>query len=187
MRSLRSRLRARWWPLVVIPLTALAVAPAASAHGSDIFNTSLFADESDALWPIEVKVELTPLDAHTEHAPFVHRQVVSDGHKVQVAHVFRSGKGLHDLQVEVVPRKHAGKAVELEYDLSVRESAYERVTLGAYVLHRLNLGPGPEVEAPALRSVKADIVSVRDRAHTVLMEVGTVRYEVRLAAATVRG
>ena len=152
-----------------------------------MFNTSLFADQSDALWPIEVDVEIAPLDAHVEHDPFVHRQVVSDGHKVRVAHVFRSGRGLHDLQVEVVPRRHAGRVVELEYDLSVRESAYERVTLGEYVLHRLNLGPGPEVEPPAVRSVKADIVSVQDRPHTVLLEVGAVRYEVRLGAATVRG
>lgn len=173
---------------------ALGVAPAlglatllgaAPVQASDSLSRSIFADESDALWPIEVSMEVVPVELGDEFAT-TQAITVEDGHTTALSLVEDAPTGRHTFSVDVVARHHARHQVELEYDLVVHESRYQRVSPSAYVLHRLDLGPGPELGPARVRAVRSDIVSLHGAAHIESVTIGRHSYEVRLTASSTR-
>jgi len=180
-----------WSALTLGAATLLCTQTAAADHvdaaETSTFATSIFEDESDALWPIDLQVDILPLDANDD-ADAVHRRVViTDGQWTSLAHVIETPQGLDQFELELTAHHHAREAIEIEYDLTVAETPYERTSVAGYVLHRLHLGPAPVLGKPALRVARADIVATRGTPVRSTVTIGARRYEVRLAAAKLRG
>ena len=164
-----------------------------ATHG-DSLSVPLFGDRSEALWPLQVGLEVVAVD--TDEVVVPRRElVVSDGQHTVFSEAIATPHGSHGFEVEVVARHHAGGAIELEYELHVREARFEGLTWTDYLLHRLALAPRPEVGPEALAAARADIVETREArrgegeepAHSQTVDVDGRRYEIRLYAASLRG
>lgn len=169
--------------LVLASLACLA-SPAASA--ADSLSVPLYGDRSEALWPIEVGLEVVEVESGEIVAP-LRPLSVADGQRTTFAEVVAVPQGQRSFEVELRVRHHAAGAIEFEYELAVRDAAFERLTWSDYLLDRLDLAPRPELGPSGLAARRADIVE--SKAGIVREEVvlGGVRYEVRLHARSLRG
>jgi hypothetical protein len=172
----------------------LGVVPVGSAWATDSLATPITGSLAEELWPIEVEIEILPLRLKKrpgmppEAIPMPARTVVvADGHRVAFTSSVRTPHGQRTFDLSVVPRHHPEGAVELEWDLEVTESAYEQASVGEYLLHRLQLGPRPELDAPALKIARSDIVSTRGEPFTEILDIGGEAYEIRVFARSLRG
>jgi hypothetical protein len=149
----------------------------------------MFGDRSEALWPLQIGLEIVSESGEL----VVPRRdlVVSDGQHTIFSEVVATPKGTHAFELELVARHHAGDAIELEYDLLVRQARFQGLTWTDYLLHRLSLAPRPQLGPNALAAARADIVETRERAdepaHRQTLTVDGDRYEIRLYAASLRG
>ena len=150
---------------------------------------SLFGDEREALWPMQVGVEVATVDGDVV-VP-LRDVVVAHGQHTMFAEVIEAPRGSHAFELELVARHHFGDAIELEYDLHIRQAHFESLTWGNYLLHRMSLAPRPQVGEDALAAARADIVEIQEQpsepAHRQLVTVEGQRYEIRLYAETLRG
>ena len=155
----------------------------------DSLSVPLFSDRSEALWPMQVGIEVASM-AGDIVVP-LRDVVVADGQHTVFSEVIEAPRGSHDFHLEIVARHHVGDAIELEYDLAVRQARFRELTWGNYLLHRLSLAPRPELGPNALAAARADIVEIHERAnepaHRQIVTVDGERYEIRLYAATLRG
>jgi hypothetical protein len=171
-------------------LLATLIPASALATPGDSLSIPLFGDRSEALWPLQVGLEVVV--AETGELVVPRRElVVSDGQHTIFSEVIGTPRGTRGFEVELVARHHAGDAIELEYDLRVREARFEDLSWTDYLLHRLALAPRPQVGPNALAAARADIVETRedhdDPAHCQTVDVDGQRYEIRLYAASLRG
>lgn len=172
--------------LGVGPALGLATLLGASpVQASDSLSRSIFADESDALWPIEVSMQIVPVELGDEFAE-VTSITVEDGHSTGLTTVQRAPTGHHTFQVDVIARHHARRRVELEYDLTVEEARFDRMSPSRYLWHRLDLAPGPTLGPSRVRAVRSDIVSLHGEPHVESVTIGRRQYEIRLSAASTR-
>lgn len=176
--------------LVLAGLVAsTALADVSVAAPGDSLSIPLFSDRSEALWPVQIGLEI----ATESGAVVVPRRelVVADGQHTIFSEVVATPKGSHAFELELVARHHAGDAIELEYDLFVRQARFEDLTWTDYLLHRLSLAPRPELGPNALAAARADIVETHEQpdapAHSQTVSVDGARYEIRLYAASLRG
>jgi hypothetical protein len=194
--SLRSRLRIarllqRGLVGSVFALLAAgtSLTPATAATPGHSLSVPMFGDRSEALWPLQVGLEI--VDA-TGNVVVPRRElVVADGQHTTFSEVISSPRGSHAFELELVARHHARDAIELEYDLLVRQARFESLTWGDYLLHRLSLAPRPQLGPGAIAAARADIVETRERAHepahTQVIALDGARYEIRLYATSLRG
>jgi hypothetical protein len=176
----------------VVASTALAdtslAAPGDRARVNSL-SIPMFGDRSEALWPLQIGLEIVSESGEL----VVPRRdlVVSDGQHTIFSEVVATPKGTHAFELELVARHHAGDAIELEYDLFVRQARFQGLTWTNYLLHRLSLAPRPQLGPDALAAARADIVETRERAdepaHRQTLTVDGDRYEIRLYAASLRG
>ena len=170
---------------------ALAPARAASAHESrDSLSVGVTADERDELWPVQISLEL--VGERSEAAPLSRRTlVVPGGGRLTFDNVVHTPQGQRRFELEVTPRQHPQRAVEIEWRLRVVESRYElgpRLSAWrAYALHRLGMGPRPRLGRAYLAAARADIVTTRGEPVEAAIRLGGETYHLRLAARTTGG
>ncbi|HLT40469.1 MAG TPA: hypothetical protein VK034_29525 [Enhygromyxa sp.] len=171
-------------------LAALSSPALALAAPGDSLSIPLFGDRSEALWPLQVGLEVVEVETGQRVVPR-RDLVVSDGQHTIFSEVIATPHGTQGFELELVARHHAGDAIELEYDLRVRQAHFEDLSWTDYLLHRLALAPRPRVGPQALAAARADIVETRedpdDPAHSQIVDVDGRRYEIRLYAASLRG
>jgi hypothetical protein len=184
------------WPSTFTAIAAgLLLLASPVSRAADSLATPIAGPHAEALWPIELELEISQLDALEGGAPRVapraplasRATVVPDGHRSRFTSSVRTSRGQHTFTLSVVPRHHPGGAVELEWDLEVAEATYRELSVQEYLLHRLQLGPRPSLEQPYLKIARSDIVSTRGQAFTKIVEIGTQRYEIRIFAQSLRG
>lgn len=180
-------------PAFALALTLAAatlLSASAQATPGDSLSVPLFGDRSEALWPLQVGLEVVALDSDEIVVPR-RELVVTDGQRTVFSEAIATPRGSHGFELEVVARHHAGAAIELEYELHVRQARFEDLTWTDYLLNRLALAPRPEVGPEALAAARADIVETQEDpdvpAHSQTVEVDGRRYEIRLYAASLRG
>jgi hypothetical protein len=186
--------RRRLSALALVLLGTISLPASVAASPGDSLSVPLFSDRSEALWPLQVGLEVVCVDSG-ELVVERRELVVSDGQHTVFSEAIATPQGSHGFEVELVARHHAGGAIELEYDLHVREARFEGLTWTNYLLHRLALAPRPEVGPEALAAARADIVETREArsgdaeapAHSQTVDVDGQRYEIRLYAASLRG
>ncbi len=171
----------------VAPLLGLLLAStlAGEAAATDTLSVPLFSDRSESLWPLAVALEIVDLETGESVVPR-RELVVADGQHTTFAESVTTPRGEHHFEIELVARHHV-EAIELEYDLAVREAVFEELTWSDYLLHRLALAPRPEVGPEGLAAARADIIETKREAHSEQVVVGGDRYEIRLYAQSLRG
>lgn len=173
---------------VFAALMAGTSAASATTPGHSL-SVPMFGDRSEALWPLQVGLEI--VDAQGQVVVPRRELVVSDGQHTIFSEVISTPRGSHAFELELVARHHARDAIELEYDLLVRQARFASLTWGDYLMHRLSLAPRPQLGPGAIAASRADIVETRERehepAHTQVIAVDGARYEVRLYATSLRG
>jgi hypothetical protein len=191
--SRSARIARPTWPsrftAIAAGLLALA-APYEIGQAADSLATPIAGRQAEALWPIELQLELVALPASSNAGAAsieTRAAVVPDGHRSSFTTAVRTPQGQRTFTLWVVPRHHPAGAVELEWDLEVAEATYRGSTVGEYVLHRLQLGPRPPLDEAQLKIARSDIVSTRGRPYTQVVEIGTQRYEIRIFAQSLRG
>lgn len=176
--------------LTLALVAALLIPASAGATPGDSLSRPLFSDRSEALWPLQVGLEVVALGTGELVVPR-RELVVSDGQHTIFSEVIATPRGTQGFDLELVARHHADDAIELEYDLRVRQARFTDLSWTDYLLHRLALGPRPDVGPDALAAARADIVETRehadDPAHSQTVDVDGQRYEIRLYAASLRG
>jgi hypothetical protein len=169
---------------------ALLIPASAGATPGDSLSRPLFSDRSEALWPLQVGLEVVAVDTGELVVPR-RELVVSDGQHTIFSEVIATPRGTQGFDLELVARHHADDAIELEYDLRVRQAHFTDLSWTDYLLHRLALAPRPDVGPDALAAARADIVETRDHpddpAHSQTVAVDGQHYEIRLYAASLRG
>ena len=177
---------------LALALVAATLVPAvAQAHTpGDSLSIPLFGDRSEALWPLQIGLEIVAVDTGERVVPR-RELVVADGQHTTFFEVIAAPKGSHGFELELVARHHAGAAIELEYELHVRQARFEDLNWTDYLLHRLALAPRPEVGPEALAAARADIVETHEAhdapAHSQTVDVDGRRYEIRVYAVSLRG
>jgi hypothetical protein len=170
-------------------VAATSLTPASAATPGHSLSVPMFGDRSEALWPLQVGLEI--VDAAGQVVVERRELVVSDGQHTIFSEVISTPRGSHAFELELVARHHARDAIELEYDLLVRQARFRSLTWGDYLLHRLSLGPRPQLGPDAIAAARADIVETQERedepAHTQVIAVDGARYEIRLYATSLRG
>ncbi len=161
----------------------------ATAGATDGLSVAMFAEETAALWPVAVSMEIVRLDSNEgeEESLSSHRMTVEDGQPMDFADVVRTPEGECSFSVRLVARHHARGIIEVEYDLRVAEARYEAMTWERYLLHRLNLSERPEIGDSSLSVTRADIVSGVRKTYRERVEVGGQRFEIRISARSLRG
>lgn len=172
-------------------LATTAIHPAlAQAAPGDSLSVPLFGDRSEALWPLQIGLEIIALETGEVVVPR-RELVVSDGQHTSFSEVIATPQGNEVFDLELIARHHADDAIELEYDLRVRQARFSGLTWTGYLLHRLALAPRPSVGPEALAAARADIVETHEQvdqpAHSQIVSVDGKRYEIRLYAESLRG
>lgn len=165
---------------------SLAATPTvASANGS--LAAPITGPSLDALWPIEIEVDIVRIDeaTHTVLAP--HRAKVPDGHAMTLESVVRTDSGERRFSLAVVPHHHPGGVVEVEWSLEVHQAKYRAIDAAQYLLHRLQLDDVLELEDPSLTIARADIVEIDGTVHRKEVWIGEELHEIRIFARAVRG
>ena len=148
-------------------------------------SVAMFTGESEALWPIILEMQVVDLD---EDRVLLSQEVmVVDGQEIGVDEVAQTPTGERLFSLTATARHHIGDAIEVDWELELHESGFEDLDWQKYLLHRFNLGPRPGLEAPSLRSARADIVEVRREPHREEFAVGDHHYVVIIAARDGRG
>lgn len=190
-------------PLAALVGAATLASPALAETPGDSFSRPMFGDRSEALWPLEVGLEIVVHESNPAglsasgrgQGPASHTRivvprralVVSDGQHTTFTEVIATPSGQRVFEIEVVARHHDGRKVELEYDLIVRQARFAELTWSDYVLHRLSLAPRPELGPQVLAAARADIVETKGEVHSQRVRVDGDLYEVRLHAHSMRG
>jgi hypothetical protein len=169
--------------LLLGSLVTLVGRPATAA---DSLSVPLFGDRSEALWPIEVGMEIVEVQSGEVVVP-LRSLVVADGQHTTFAEVVATPRGQQAFELALIVRHHAEGAIEFEYDLAVREAVFERLTWSDYLLNRLSLAPRPDLGPTGLAAARADIVETKRELVQELVTVGGDRYEIRLHARSLRG
>ncbi len=173
----------------LVAATWLTPMPSNAATPGHSLSVPMFGDRSEALWPLQVGLEI--VDAAGQVVVERRELVVSDGQHTIFSEVISTPRGSHGFELELVARHHARDAIELEYDLRVRQARFASLTWTDYLLHRFSLGPRPQLGPGAIAAARADIVETQERehepAHTQVIAVDEARYEVRLYATSLRG
>lgn len=173
----------------LVAATWLTPVPATANTPGHSLSVPMFGDRSEALWPLQVGLEIVDADGLV----VVPRRelVVADGQHTIFSEVISTPRGSHAFELELVARHHARDAIELEYDLLVRQARFASLSWGDYLMHRLSLAPRPRLGPGAIAAARADIVETRERehepAHTQVIAVDGARYEIRLYATSLRG
>lgn len=172
----------------------LAGTPLSASKAADSLATPITGHRAEELWPIEVELEIVPLRVGprpaptSESTPLPHRSiVVPDGNRVSFSGSIWTPRGQQTFELSVVPRHHPDRVVELEWDLEVAEATYRELSVGRYLLHRLQLGPRPPLEDPILKIARSDIVSTRDERFERSVQIGEDLFEIRIFARSLRG
>ncbi|MCA9655352.1 MAG: hypothetical protein H6712_22220 [Myxococcales bacterium] len=174
-------------------LLALGLATTSSpVRGANSLAVPITSELRQELWPVEIGVEIaTADDEERPDAPIeilpLRTVTVPDGHPVSFSSAIWTPRGRLDFEVEVAAHQHPREAMEIEWDLQVDGAAYETVSVGEYLLHRLRFGPRPDVGPQQVRASRADIVTVRGEPHLETVEIDGERYEIRIVALSVRG
>jgi hypothetical protein len=163
--------------------------PAHATTPGHSLSVPMFGDRSEALWPLQVGLEIV---SESGMVVVPRRElVVVDGQHTIFSEVISTPRGSHAFELELVARHHARDAIELEYDLLVRQAKFASLNWRDYLLHRLSLGPRPQLGPGAIAASRADIVETRERpdepAHKHVIAVDGARYEIRLYAISLRG
>ena len=172
-----------------IALFAGGVAP---AQAQDTLSVALFSDESQALWPVELQLEIVHLNPHqssdVESVEISAERVIAmDGELINFRHQIRTSQAECSFELKVVARHHANQEMEIEYDLQAREARYQPMGWSDYLLHRLNLNARLELGPNRLSVARADIVTGTAKTHTEIITVGGEDFELRLFARSLRG
>lgn len=174
--------------------TLLACSAIASIVPHDVgaresLATPITGRDLSQLWPISVEVEIVRLgDADLPQRTMLPRQRarVPDGHRFELASAVRTSRGRRHFSIDVVARHHPD-AVELEWNLEVRESNYRTIGVGQYLLHRMQLADVLELEEPGLRIARADIVTTRGETVRERVVIDGEVHEIRIIARSARG
>jgi hypothetical protein len=171
-------------------VAATSLTPASAATPGHSLSVPMFGDRSEALWPLQVGLEI--VDASGVVVVPLRELVVADGQHTIFSEVISTPRGSHAFELELVARHHARDAIELEYDLLVRQARFASLNWTDYLLHRLSLGPRPQLGPGAIAAARADIVETHERraddpAHSQVIAVDGARYEIRLYATSLRG
>lgn len=161
-----------------------APGPAAAA---DSLATPITAELQQALWPVEVGVEIVEVSHEPVELLPVRSVTVPDGNQVTFSQAIWTPRGRRDFAIDVVARQHPRAQVEIEWDLLVQDAPYETVSVGDYLLHRLRFGPRPGVGAQQVRVSRADIVTTRGEPHVETVDIDGSTYEIRIFGLSVRG
>ena len=145
----------------LVAATSLTPMRSAAATPGHSLSVPMFGDRSEALWPLQVGLEI--VDATGQVMVPLRELVVSDGQHTIFSEVISTPRGSHAFELELVARHHARDAIELEYDLLVRQARFVSLTWTDYLLHRLSLGPRPQLGPGAVAAARADIVETRER------------------------
>lgn len=195
--SMRGSFASRSLPLLTAIAAVLCVADATpalahtpGARPGDSFTVPMFGDRSEALWPLEISLEIVSVGADGSETITVvplRQLVVADGQHTTFAEIVSTPRGQRAFEIELVARHHAAGKIELEYDLRVRQARFTALTWSDYLLHRLALGPRPSVGPQALAAARADIVETDGDVHDQRFSVDGDLYEIRLHAQSMRG
>ena len=163
----------------------LALAPAVSA--SDSLSIPITSEIGAEVWPLEVAIEIR--DVSTSLSEPLPRKtiVIPDGHRTSWASAVWTPSGRRFFELDVVARHHPGDQVELEWDVVVSRSAVQPMDVGAYVLHRLQLGPKPRLGPREVEVARSDVVSTTDGSISEKLKIGDQTYEIRILAHSLRG
>lgn len=163
----------------------LAASPDADANGS--LAAPITGKSLDALWPIEIEVDIVRIDdgVHTVMAP--HRTKVPDGHAMALQSVVRTDSGERRFDIQLVPHHHPGDTIEVEWSLEVHQSQYRAIDAAQYLLHRLQLDDVLELDDPRLTIARADIVEIEGAVHSQEVWIGEDLHEIRIFARPARG
>ena len=177
----------------VLGTVMFSAAPTA-AIAADSLATPITGQSVRELWPLDVDVEIvdvTPGQRNRTKGRLsrvleTQSVTVRDGHRLQFSTVVLTPKGQHRLELTVVPRHHP-ETVEVEWDLEVAESAYQRVGVEDYLLHRLGMGPSLRLEEEMLRVARSDIETTQNGRVRRRVQVDGQVYEIRIRAEVGRG
>lgn len=173
--------------LPVLAALCFAASPGdadAAAHGS--LSAPISGPQLDALWPIDVDIEIVRLGDTAKSVLPRHRATVPDGHAMSLHSVVRTDRGQREFNLAVTPHHHPG-AVELEWSLEVSDARYRPIGVASYLLHRLQLDDVLELEDAALSIARADIVEVFDEPHHKQIVIDGEVHEIRIFARAARG
>ncbi len=183
--------------------TCVLVGSLARADVGEAFGISIFSEQSQALWPIQLDVSIARLD--TEHEPIEFAPVfVRHGASTRFVQGLAEPSGPREISISLVPRHHARQHVELEIDVVVRDHEAAPKPAGcataaddqgvATLTHNALGVTCPEVSVGArvptlsrTRAIRADLVSVPSGSgHSISIDLGTERYEIRIGAKSTR-
>jgi hypothetical protein len=199
--GLAEKLRARarsclGWPMVrpVIPRLGLALAALGGAmvltptvSASDSLSIPITSELAAEVWPLELEVEIVEVATPLPQPMPRKTVVVPDGHRTSWASAVWTASGRRFFELEVVARHHPGDQVELEWDVVVSRSGVLPMDVGAYVLHRLQLGPKPRLGPREVEVARSDIVSTMNGSIAERLQIGEQTYEIRILAHSLRG
>ncbi|MGB1701206.1 MAG: hypothetical protein ACPHRO_14710 [Nannocystaceae bacterium] len=158
----------------------------AGVHSSSSLGISMFEEEPEAAWPLEVEWEILDL-ARPGVAPRKGRVVAKGGQETQLTEAIRHSRGQDTFALQVAARNHARHETELEYRLSVSRAEWASLSIDGYIKHRLGVGPAPTLGASTLRASRADIVSASDLVTEQEVEIDGTPYLVRIRARSLAG
>ncbi len=175
--------------LATLPLLAVCALATSTttAAASDSLAAPISGMQLDALWPIDVDVEIVRLGDDSRAVLPQHRATVPDGHRMSLHSVVQTDKGQLEFNLDVTPHHHPGDNVELEWSLEVTEALYRPIDFASYLLHRLQLDDVLELDEAALTIARADIVAVHDEPHRKRVVIGGQMHEIRIFARAARG
>jgi hypothetical protein len=176
--------------LVLVGLACpMVLTPAVSA--SDSLSIPITSELGAEVWPLEVEVQIrdvSPALASDWSEPLPRTTIViPDGHRTSWASAVWTPSGRRFFELDLVARHHPGDQVELEWDVVVSRSGVLPMDVGAYVLHRLQLGPKPRLGPREVEVARSDVVSTTDGSISEKLQIGDQTYEIRILAHSLRG
>jgi hypothetical protein len=170
-----------------LPLLVLLAASTTASAGESL-ATPMTGPRLDALWPIQIEVEIVRLTGDSAKSVLpLHVATVPDGHDMKLSSVVDTDKGRREFAIDVIAHHHPGGMVELEWSLEVHEARFRPIGISGYLLHRLQLADALELGDLDLKIARADIVSVASEPLHDVVEIDGERHEIRIFARSVRG
>lgn len=167
-------------------LFAVTLSPAtAAANGS--LAAPISGARLDALWGIDVDIEIVRLGDEPRTVLPRQRATVPDGHAMTFLAVVQTDRGEREFSLDVTPHHHPGDSVEVEWSLEVLEAHYRPIDIASYLLHRLQLDDVLVLDEAALAIARADIVAVHDEPLRKQVVIGSEVHEIRIFARAARG
>lgn len=147
---------------------------------------SMFEEEPEAAWPLEVEWEILDL-ARPGLVPRRGRVVADGGRETRLTESIHHSRGQDTFSLRVAARHHARHQTELEYRLQVSRAEWATLSFDGYFKHRLGVGPAPTLGESTLRASRADIVAGSDLVAEQEVEIDGVPYLVRIRARSLAG